>query len=217
MNNDSYQVKRWKGRFGITYTDRNTYTVRELDKLCKKDYGVTRTALNNLFIGKLNRNVRILEVGSNNGNQLLLLKKMGFKNLYGIEVNSYAVEFSKRRCKGINIIEGSAFDIPFKDKYFDLVFTSGVLIHIHPKDIKKAMKEICRCSSKYIWGFEYYADRYDKIIYRGHENLLWKTNFKDIYLNLFNRLMPVKEKKLKYLYNENVDMMFLLKKQGIRR
>jgi len=116
------------GEFGKKYTDRNILTLDELDEMYRKKIGVSRTELNNLFIGGLDRSIKILEVGSNIGNQLLLLQKMGFKNLYGIEINSYAVEFSKSRTKNIiNIIQGSAFDIPFKDKYFDLVFTSGLL------------------------------------------------------------------------------------------
>jgi len=60
---------------------------------------------------------------------------MGFTNLYGIELQWYAVEKAKEYTKGINIIQGSGFDIPFKDGYFDLVITNGVLIHIAPKKI----------------------------------------------------------------------------------
>ena len=41
----------------------------------------------------------------------------------------YAVEKGKENTKGINIIQGSAFDLPYKDNYFDLVCTNGVLIH----------------------------------------------------------------------------------------
>lgn len=206
------QMKEWMSDFGKEYTDRNVLTLSELDKMYMKKFGVSRTKLNDLFIGKLARSIKILEVGSNIGNQLLLLQKTGFKNLYGIELNSYAVEFSKTRTKNINIIQGSALDIPFKDKYFDLVFTAGVLIHIHPKDIKKAMKEIHRCTKKYIWGCEYYADKYTKVVYRDHKNLLWKTNFSQLYLDLFSDLKLVREKRLKYLDNENIDTMFLLKK-----
>ena len=74
---------------------------------------------------------------------------MGFTNLYGIELQGYAVELSKSRTHNINIIQGSAFDIPFKNEYFDLVFTSGLLIHIHPSNIREAMNEIYRCTKKF--------------------------------------------------------------------
>jgi pseudaminic acid biosynthesis-associated methylase len=116
--------------------------------------------------------MKVLEIGSNVGNQLLCLQEAGFKNLYGIELQSYAVELSKSRTKGINIIQGSAFDIPFKNDFFDLIFTSGLLIHIAPEDITTVLDEIHRCTIKYIWCFEYYSDVYTKIEYRGHTDLL---------------------------------------------
>lgn len=206
-------MDKWVGEFGNDYTNRNAHTLDELEIFYKNNYGITRTELNELFVGDMNRNIRVLEVGSNIGIQLMLLQKMGFKNLYGIEISNYAVECSKANTRGINIIQGNAFDIPFKDSYFDLVFTSGLLIHIAPSDIQEVLKEICRCSNKYIWGFEYYADTYTEVKYRGHDNLLWKTNFANLYLDLFDDIKIVKEKRIKYQENDNVDVMFLLDKQ----
>ncbi len=207
-------MKKWSGKFGKEYTERNAFTLDEVDESYRKNYRITRTKLNPLFMGELNRNIKILEVGSNIGSQLSLLQKMGFKNLYGIEINSYAVDFSKSVTKNINVIQGTLFDIPFKNGYFDIVFTSGVLIHINPRDIKKAMEEIYRCSRKYIWGFEYYSEEYQEILYRSEKNLLWKTNFPKLYLRLFDGLELIKKKKLQYLTNENIDMMFLLRKKN---
>ena len=139
----------------------------------------------------------------------------GGKKLYGIELNRYAVEKSKERTKGkgIDIIQGSAFDIPFKDAYFDLVFTSGVLIHISPQDINDVLDEIYRCSKKYIWGSEYFTENYIEINYRRHNELLWKTNFAKLYLDRFPDLKRVKEKRYPYLEDKKlVNQAFLLKK-----
>ena len=210
--NITKQLKKWKNSFGKEYTDRNSFSVAQLDNLYKKRYGLTRTKLNIDFIGKLNKKIKILEVGSNVGNQLLMLQKMGFKNLFGLEPLEYAVELSKKRLIGINIIRGSAFDIPFKDIYFDLVFSSGVLIHINPKDIRKAMKEIYRCTNKYIWGFEYFSEKYQEVNYRGEENLLWKADFPRLYIQNFSDLKLIKVKYIKYLQDKNIDEMFILKK-----
>ena len=147
------QEEEWGGQFGKEYTDRNILTLDELENLYRDRYGFTRTGMNSEFIGNLVRGIKILEVGSNIGNQLLCLQNMGFKNLYGIELQSYAVELSKSRTQGINIIQASAFDIPFKDGFFDLVFTSGLLIHIAPEDISTVLDEIHRCTKRYIWCF----------------------------------------------------------------
>ena len=212
MAETTIQLKNWTGKFGRKYTDRNILSLDDLERLYIKRYGITRTELNKSFLNKIDKSIRILEIGSNVGNQLLCLQKMGFKNLYGIEPQTHAIELSKKRTGDINIIKGDVFDIPFKDKYFDLVFTSGLLIHIHPKNIKKAIKEIYRCSRRYIWGFEYYSDEYREVPYRGKKNLLWKADFPRLYLGLFSDLKLIKEKYLKYLNNENIDVMFFLKK-----
>ncbi|PKP61384.1 MAG: methyltransferase type 11 [Candidatus Altiarchaeales archaeon HGW-Altiarchaeales-1] len=213
MAKKTEQIDKWANVFGKEYTDRNLYNPRELDEFYKKTWGVTRTELNEEFLSFLDKDkTKILEVGSNVGNQLLSLQLMGFKNLYGIEISKYAVEKSKERTKDINIIYGSAFDLPFKDEYFDLVFTAGVLIHISPNDINYILDEIYRCSKKYIFGFEYYADKYTEIEYRGNKNMLWKANFCQMYLDRFKYLKLVKEKKLKYVDNDNVDSVFLIEK-----
>lgn len=213
MNNKTHQERVWSRQFGKDYTNRNIFSPRELDAFYKKTYGLSRTEMNARFLTRLNKNIKILEIGSNVGNQLHCLQKMGFKRLFGIEISEYAVELSKQHTKNINIIQGSAFDIPFRDAYFDLVFTSGLLIHISPKDIKRVLEEIYRCSGKYIWGFEYYSDTLTPITYRSKNNMLWKTNFLQLYLRKFPLLTLVKEEKYKYLSNDNVDFMFLLKKK----
>ena len=184
-----------------------------MDALYERQYGLTRTDMNHQFLGFMDRNIKILEVGSNIGLQLQFLQRAGFNNLYGIEISPYAVELSKRLTKGINIIQGSAQDIPFKDGYFDLVFTSGVLIHIYPDDLNIVIREIYRCASGYIWGFEYYADKYTEIPYRERRNLLWKADFAKLYQDEFRDLELVKEKRIKYLDNDNVDSMFLIAKR----
>lgn len=211
-DNNNLQLNNWIEKFGKEYTDRNNLSLEELEKLYKEDYGFTRTELNTLFLDKIDRSIKVLEVGSNIGLQLLCLQKMGFKNLFGIEPQEYAVQLSKDKTKNINIIKGDAFDIPFKDKFFDIVFTSGVLIHIHKQNIKKAIREIYRCSNKYIWGIEYYAEKYTEILYRGQKNLLWKANFPKIYMDTFPDLKIIEIKFFKYLKNANIDVMYLLRK-----
>lgn len=213
MAKKTEQMEKWVGQFGKEYTDRNALSLEEMEALYKRNYGINRTELSERFLGNLDRSIKILEVGSNIGNQLLCLQRMGFSDLWGIELQSYAVELSKSRTRGINIIKASAFDIPFKDGYFDLVFTSGLLIHIAPSDIRLVMGEIHRCSKEYIWGFEYYAEEYTEITYRGHRNLLWKADFVKLYCETFDDLELIKEERIKYLDSDNIDTMFLLRKR----
>lgn len=214
MSTQTKQAKFWSGTFAKGYLRRNLFDSKELDRDYVATYGVTRTSLNKEFLKSIPKNARILEVGSNVGNILLSLQKLGYKNLYGIELNPKIVELARRRLSGIHIIQGDALDIPFKDNFFDLVFTSDVLIHIAPHNIKKALQEIGRCTKKYIWGFEYYAPTYTEIPYRGNRNVLWKTDFPALYFSMFGKTMKLVKKKFYPWVGAPhlLDCMFLLRK-----
>jgi pseudaminic acid biosynthesis-associated methylase len=207
------QAKEWSGEFGREYTDRNPHSAEEVDALYLANFGVTRTALNLEFMGHLDRSLKILETGANVGAQLHALQKIGFTNLYGLEIQAYAIRAARALVPNAHLVEGSVFNIPYPDNFFDLVFTSGLLIHIAPADIGCALDEIHRCARRYIWGMEYYHDDYVSAPYRGKANLMWKANFAQVYLERFSDLMPSHEKRLTYLNSANVDAMFLLQKR----
>jgi pseudaminic acid biosynthesis-associated methylase len=202
------QIKFWKGKFGDDYTERNS---EDFDKVYKECFGISRTDLNKEFLSGIKKDMPILEVGCNRGSQIKILKNMGFKNIWAIEINDTALNIAKED-KSMNIVHGSALDIPFKDSFFDLIFTSGVLIHIAPDDLPKVIDEMYRATKRYIWCFEYYSDEFQNIEYRGHKDRLWKGNFMKLFLERHPNLKVIKEKKIKRLDNNNTDVMFLLEK-----
>jgi pseudaminic acid biosynthesis-associated methylase len=208
------QTREWTGSFGKEYTERNTFTPAELDALYDRNYGITRRALNLRFLGGISKCARILEVGCNVGNQLLVLQEMGFTNLFGIEIQSYALERARSRVPDAKFTQASVLAIPYPDQNFDLVFTSGVLIHIAPPNVPVALAEIHRCAKTWVWGSEYYAPRMTEVSYRGHNSLLWKTDYAQLYVERFPDLELVSEQRLRYLENENVDTMFLLRRRS---
>jgi len=213
-NKNSEQMEVWASSFGKEYTDRNPQTADDMDKMYLREFGVARSQLNREFLDGLDRDIRILEVGCNVGSQLASLQKMGFKDLYGVELQSYAVEKAKSLTKGINIIQGSGFDLPFKDGFFDLVYTSGVLIHIAPADLPRIVAEMARVSKQYLWGFEYFAEEHQEINYRGSSNLLWKGDFKNIFMKQIPQLKLIKSKRVPYLSEPpgRVDEMYLMER-----
>jgi len=79
------QTEIWRGDFGKEYTNRNTLSLE----------------MNAIFIANLPRNIGILEIGSNIGNQLLCLQGMGFKKGsvlgYGGCKNGFNVSKKKAR------------------------------------------------------------------------------------------------------------------------
>ena len=92
------------------------------------------------------------------------------------------------------------------------MFTSGLLIHIHPDKLRDAMREVRRCSSKYIWGFEYFSPEPTEIKYRKVNDLLWKRDFAKVYFDTFKDLLTTKVMNYPYARGKNVDSMFLLEK-----
>jgi len=209
---DTDQIRTWTGDFGREYTDRNAQSSADLDEFYRHTYGISRRQLNESFLRLIPKQARILEVGCNMGTQLSLLNETGYSELYGIEIQDYALALAQPRLPDAELRQASALSIPFPDQHFDLVFTSGVLIHISPSDLPKALREIYRCSRCWIWGFEYYSPIPTEIFYRGHSNLLWKMDYASRYLQEFSDLALVKEQRTPYLDSENVDSMFLLKR-----
>jgi len=212
MKPSTDQEKFWSSEFGKEYNDRNFFTVEAADEYFIKEFGISRTEMNLEFLKGLDIN-KILEAGCNVGGQIKHLKQMtNIKDFYGIDIQQDAIEKSHSNVPFARTIQGSIFDIPFRDAYFDMVFTSGVLIHIAPEDHLKAMSEIVRCSKKYIWGFEYFSEKCERLNYRGHEGFMWKTDFARAYLENFKNLKLVKEIRYKYVNCANVDSMYLLEK-----
>ncbi len=151
----THQRRTWEEEFGEGYLERNVYNPLELNRFYQNRFGYTKDQLNDEFLKDIPKDAKILEVGTNIGNQLFHLQSQGFTNLYGIEIQDRAINYAKHRTDNLNIIKGDALNIPFKDGFFDVVFTHGVLIHISPDNIQQALKEIYRVSNQYIWGLEY--------------------------------------------------------------
>src|SRR3981081_2054991 len=105
---ETAQTEVWKGEFGREYTDRNTFDVAALDVLYRQNYGLTRTQINQTFLQDVPKDQSFLEVGCNTGNQLLLLQQMGYTNLSGVELQSYALEIARSRVKNAFLQQGSA-------------------------------------------------------------------------------------------------------------
>jgi len=176
----STQLNAWQGTFGKEYTDR-----------CLIDWRKRKVAFEKMLEGLTLRN--ILEVGCNRGHNLIAINDiLGEKcQIIGIEPNNYAIEVARAQSAKIAVVKANSYDIPFKNNFFDLVFTAGVLIHISPKDLDKAMREIYRVSGKYILAVEYFAENETEISYRGNSELLWKRNFLHNYQKLFPDLKVI--------------------------
>ncbi|MGA9245928.1 MAG: pseudaminic acid biosynthesis-associated methylase [Silvibacterium sp.] len=171
----------WQGEFGNAYTDRNVIDWRARMPAFKK-------SLDGLELE------RVLEVGCNRGHNLQALSEIlrDSSEIFGVEPNAHALAIARGASDKISAVPGTIYDLPFKDGFFDLVFTVGVLIHIPTDRLPAALQEIWRVSRRYILAAEYYAPSDTAIEYRGRNDLLWKRDFLKHYESTVPGLKPVR-------------------------
>lgn len=155
------QEKFWKGNFGNNYIDRN-----------QNSKGVF-TIVRDLIKNKITIS-NALELGANIGLNLDALKKAyPIAKMYGVEINKTACDVGKKKHTFYN---NSVYNFTSKKKY-DLVFSSGVLIHQNPKYLKKFYQKLYGLSKKYIYIAEYFNPTPVEIEYRNKKELLFKRDF----------------------------------------
>lgn len=85
----------------------------------------------------------ILEVGCSNGVAVKAMQNNEIR-AFGIDISNIAIRYAQEKYGTINCNEASVLDIPFKDNYFDAVFTCDMLEHLAPEDVNKGIEEIKR-------------------------------------------------------------------------
>lgn len=76
-----------------------------------------------------NKKNKFLDVGCGNGNVLVPLLKDNYKNIFGCEISSLFIKASQKR--GLkNIYKFDGKKLPFKNNYFDIIGSFGVLEHV---------------------------------------------------------------------------------------
>lgn len=72
----------------------------------------------------------------------------------GLEINKTAFQFAKEKLPKANLLNMDLHDMHnIKNKY-DLVFTSGVLIHVVPEDMSNVIKKCLNLSNRYMLHIE---------------------------------------------------------------
>ncbi|MEO5364481.1 MAG: methyltransferase domain-containing protein [Magnetococcus sp. DMHC-8] len=177
------QLDFWRGEFGHSYTGRNN-----------ADPAILRSQV--ALWAHILRSMQgappesILEVGCNLGRNLRALRAVTPARLFAIEPNQEArkIVLQDQVLEPDHLWDATSAAIPLPDAACDMVFTSTVLIHVHPDDLEHSCREIHRVANRYIVCIEYFADKLEMIPYRGHENKLFKRDFGSYWLDLFPTL-----------------------------
>ncbi len=166
----------WAGGFGDDYLDRNA-------DASKHRRAFWQSLLDELPCG------RVLEVGCNlGGNLQWIAEKVEPTDVYGVDVNRKALTELRARLPEVNAVWAPARELPFRDGWFDLVFTIGVLIHQPESTLPLVMAEMVRCSRRWVLCGEYYAAQPVEVPYRGQGAALFKRDYGRLFLELFPEL-----------------------------
>lgn len=171
----------WASEFGDAYVERNSAA------------GEARASFWQVVLTEFPvRNV--LEVGCNVGANLRwVASHVPPQSVYGVEINLRALDKLHHDLPEVNALWGPARELPFRDRWFDLVFTMGVLIHQPESTLPLAMAEAVRCSSRYVLCGEYFAEQAIEVPYREQRGALFKRDYGRIYQELFPELQLRKQ------------------------
>lgn len=175
-------VDWWKGEAGDAYTERQADTVAARETLWTKIYNAMR------MHGAWPHS--ILEVGANRGQNLEALRRIGRDRNYD-DLALFAVEPNDKARSHLGALVKAAWPTVDEAGPAEMVFTSGVLIHIPPDGLKAFCGEIYARSREWIVAIEYFSAEPRMVPYRGENDRLWTRDFGAFYLDNFPDLVPI--------------------------
>ena len=166
----------WRKKYSKGYIDNNSdfdddLSIECWNKILNKSEGVNS----------------ILECGSNIGRNIASLQSIlpsAEKSIIEISSDAYKIVTENFSLK--DSFNGAILESQFPNESFDLVFTCGVLIHIHPDDIEANMEKMFNYSRRYILIAEYFNRTPVMIEYRGEKDKLFKQDFGKLFIERFN-------------------------------
>lgn len=128
----------------------------------------------------------VLECGCNIGRNIEFLSALlPAASISVIEISKPAFDFVIHQYALNQAFNGSIEESNFTDT-FDLVFTMGVLIHIHPDNLLSNMRKMFDYSAKYILMGEYFNRTPVMVEYQGQKNRLFKCDFGKLFIENFS-------------------------------
>lgn len=129
----------------------------------------------------------ILECGCNIGRNLKFLNAVNpIASKSIIELSKPAYDFVLSNFNIQKSFNGSILSSDFEPNSFDLAFTLGVLIHVHPDELLENMRKLFAYSKKYILIGEYFNRTPVMVEYQGQMNKLFKCDFGKLFIENFD-------------------------------
>lgn len=169
------QEQFWKDTYAKEYITRNS----EFDL----DAGIKAWAQMTRNLGPIRS---ILECGCNIGRNINILNHLmpgAEKSI--IEISPEAFSIVTGRYNFADALNCSILASDFGGKQFDLVFTTGVLIHIAPENLLENLSKIYAHSKKYIVFCEMFSRVPRTVPYKGENDLLFTRDYGRFFLENF--------------------------------
>lgn len=172
MRTKTPQELYWEGQKGDEWFTRNQLEAS------------SRSAFFRNVLSKTFGVVQICELGCGQGHNLSAIGELS-KNyrLTGVELNEVALSLLKKQERIRSF--GSSIQDFVTDERFDLVFVSGVLIHVS-EDLPKVYAKMDELSSRYVLICEYFNPVPVEVSYHDQKGLLIKRDFAKEFLEATN-------------------------------
>lgn len=183
-------IKEWTGDFGDAYQSRNASNwpaIKNRARLFENIFEAMEKGCGGAFPAS------IIEVGGGAGDNLRAIDLIYARSKMEVNLKSCDPnEAARQAMKDVaDAIPGTIDDLPYNNGAADLVFTSGVLIHVPPEELQRAMEEILRVSKRWILSIEYFNPTPQEVPYRGSAGMLWRRDFGEAWLDLYPGLKIV--------------------------
>jgi len=96
-----------------------------------------------LLLGLVDKDARILDVGSGFGDKIEILKNLGFTNITGVEKNLALVDIA--RDKKMNVISSDEFNFESANEAYDVVIMSHIIEHFQYQDLIVFLENYLMC------------------------------------------------------------------------
>jgi pseudaminic acid biosynthesis-associated methylase len=182
-------VTDWTGSFGQDYQTRNSsswQSIKNRSRLFGDVFNVMEQA-NKADPQSKAFPESIIEVGGGCGDNLRAIDMIYDRSRAAVKLMSCDPNEEARKAMAdvAIVIPGDLSALPYIDDAADLVFTSGVLIHVPPPDLDKALSEIYRVSKRWILSIEYYNNVPEEIRYRDRDGMMWRRDWGEAWMEKY--------------------------------
>lgn len=138
------------------------------------------------ILNKIDAPNTILECGANIGRNIEALDLIfPLASKTAIEISSDAASVLREKFDRLNVLNTSILEGDIEKKSYDLTFTMGVLIHIHPNNLLENLEKIISTSKRYVVIGEYFNRTPVSLTYQGEKEKLFKCDFGKLILENF--------------------------------